>query len=324
MKLVVCFFIALLATQFCRATQDVKFKSGDIELAGTLYIPNGTGPFPAVVFVHGSGAETRDNSRYSARWLQSLGYVALTYDKRGTGDSGGDPNSVERFSFEDLAKDVVAAVAYLSGQPQVDKTKIGLHATSQGGWVAALSSHKSEYISFMIVKSASVCTVAEDRIYERSTRLANEGFTRDDIEEAKAMQRAEPATSPAPDDEFSTLFDQFRGRPWFKRVYLGEDSNSPGLVAFRTWYATVADFDPVHYLAQMDIPVFWIFGEPRLDHSGPVELSLANLRRIGSQVYEIVQIDGEGHQVREKTYELQLYNWLCEINDYRNYKFKKH
>src|SRR6056297_566209 len=70
---------------FAITPQEIEFYSDDIKLSGTLYLPETDGPFPALVFVHGSGAETRDNSAYSAKWLSSLGYAVLTYDKRGTG-----------------------------------------------------------------------------------------------------------------------------------------------------------------------------------------------------------------------------------------------
>ncbi len=115
-----------------------------------------------------SGVETRDNSRYSAEWLVSIGYAVLIYDKRGTGKSDGDKKSINFFSIDDLSDDLVAGINYLS---KLDKTKIGIHATSQGGWVATLATLKTNLISFMIVRSASVSTVGEDRIFERSARL---------------------------------------------------------------------------------------------------------------------------------------------------------
>ena len=74
----------------------------------------GEGPFPAIVFVHGSGSETRKNSSYSAKWMTSIGYAALIYDKRGAGESDGDNKSWSRFSFEDLTGDVIAVVNFLS------------------------------------------------------------------------------------------------------------------------------------------------------------------------------------------------------------------
>src|SRR4051812_45584466 len=44
--------------------QDVSFTSGDATLTGTLVVPSGVGPFPAVVMLQGSGSTDRDNGGY--------------------------------------------------------------------------------------------------------------------------------------------------------------------------------------------------------------------------------------------------------------------
>ena len=85
----ILFAISLSSTSFAIEKREVDIKSGEITLKGTLYIPKGEGPFPAVVFVHGSGPETGSNSSYSAKWLASIGYVAVAYEKRGSGESDG-------------------------------------------------------------------------------------------------------------------------------------------------------------------------------------------------------------------------------------------
>ena len=210
--LMITYSISLHATE----KREVSFKNGDINLKGTLYIPKGPGPFPAVVFVHGSGPETGKNSSYSAKWFASIGYVALAYDKRGSGASDGEEKEWSRFNFNDLAGDVLAAVNFLTTHKKVDKSKIGIHAASQGGWVAPLAASKTDLISFMIIKSASVCSVHEDRIFERSERLKKEGFTETDIMEASAMQEVEAKTTKGDNlsDDWTTLFDQNKSKIW--------------------------------------------------------------------------------------------------------------
>ena len=90
------------------------------------------------------------------------------------------------------------------------------------------------------------------------------------------------------------------------------------------WYATIVGFDPVSYLEQIDIPIFWILGDPNLDQLGPVEKSIATLETFkqGGKSYEIMQFEGEGHNVKESKYELPLYNWLKGINNYRPLSLK--
>ncbi|MCE7990411.1 MAG: alpha/beta fold hydrolase [Roseivirga sp.] len=306
--------------------KNVSFKNGDIALSGTLYLPKGEGPFPALVFVHGSGPETRKNSSYSAKWLSSIGYAALIYDKRGTGKSQGEENEWNRFSFENLANDVVAAVNFLTGEEKIDSDKIGLHASSQGGWVAPLAASKTNLISFMVIRSASVTSVGDDRIFERSARLKKEGFSDSEIAEASEMQRAEAKTSSEKEDTFSQLFETSKAKAWFPRVYGGNSPFSEFLVGYRKWYATIVDFDPFPLLKSLEIPVFWIFGDPQLDSKGPVEQSINNVDSLkkSGKVYTIVQFDGVGHNIPEKLYERTLYDWLNQVNRYTGFKFRKH
>lgn len=328
MRIVVVAICLLSGSIVFAKKKDVTFLSEDgTRLAGTLHLPQGTGPFPAIVFVHGSGKETRKNSAYSAKWFASIGYVALTFDKRGTGDSEGDKGFPNRFNFDTLSKDVVAAVNYLSKVPEVNASKIGLHAVSQGGWVAPLAAVNSSSISFMIIKSASVSTVEEDRIFERAERLKSEGFSEEDLLEVKRIQMVEPKfeDQDAP-DEFITLFEEYKSTSWFERVYPNVPATSESLTAYRRWYATHVRFDPVHYLEQLDIPIFWIFGDKELDKLGPVELSLENLSRLMNEGknYSIQSYEGEGHSISEKKYEQALFSWLQAINNYRTFKFRRH
>ncbi|WP_421763056.1 alpha/beta hydrolase family protein [Ekhidna sp.] len=308
---------------FATTTKEISFKNRDVTLQGTLYYPKGEGPFPAVVFVHGSGPETRDNSKYSAKWMASIGYVALTYDKRGTGESDGDENDWKRFSFEHLAGDIMAAVDILATDPKVKAAKIGIHAASQGGWVSVLAAAKSEKINFMIIKSASVTTVHEDRVFERTQRLKKEEFSDDELAQAKTIQNVEAKTSE--EDLFPDLFEKYKDTPWIKRVYGDLEPSHPSLIAYREWYSTIAYFDPITYLKQIDIPIMWIFGDPKLDNHGPVKKSIENLESlIASKNYEIRSYSDQDHNVKEKEYEADLYQWLIKINGDNGFKFRKH
>ena len=88
--------------------RDITFRNGDITLAGTLLLPRGQGRVPAVVFLHGSGAEGRWASRYLASQIASHGIASLIFDKRGVGGSSGDWRLA---GPDELAADAVAAVA---------------------------------------------------------------------------------------------------------------------------------------------------------------------------------------------------------------------
>ena len=73
--------------------EDVSFSSGDVQLAGTLISPASAAKHPAIILVHGSGAENREYVLPWARFLIRRGIAVLGYDKRGVGGSTGDWNT---------------------------------------------------------------------------------------------------------------------------------------------------------------------------------------------------------------------------------------
>jgi len=72
-------------------SEDVFFQNADVRLAGTVVRPRQDGVLPGVVLLHGSGAEDRTSLLFYARMFARHGFAALIYDKRGVGNSGGDP-----------------------------------------------------------------------------------------------------------------------------------------------------------------------------------------------------------------------------------------
>src|SRR5207249_3459547 len=87
--------------------ENVRFKSDDVNLEGTLYLPQGPPPYPAVVLLHGSGPLSRYSFGPIPHFFAAAGLAVLTYDKRGTGQSTG---SFDTATFDQLAEDGASAV----------------------------------------------------------------------------------------------------------------------------------------------------------------------------------------------------------------------
>ncbi len=81
------------------------FASGNLTLRGKLVMPQGAGPHPAVVMVHGSGAESAVDCYFEPYLYAASGFATLVFDKRGTGESQGTYTQ----NFRVLAGDVLAA-----------------------------------------------------------------------------------------------------------------------------------------------------------------------------------------------------------------------
>ena len=128
--------------------EQIHFVSMGDTIRGSIVFPKEIQPCPAVVLVPGSGKSTRLNNY--ARKFASKGIAALTYDKRGVGESGGryrNRGNATKKNLYLLAKDVLAAVSLLSNHSGIDTDCIGLWAFSQGGWIQELIMKSNSYKS---------------------------------------------------------------------------------------------------------------------------------------------------------------------------------
>ncbi|AMR27589.1 hypothetical protein A0257_11105 [Hymenobacter psoromatis] len=123
-------------------SQELTFpnKTGGFDLAGTLTLPAGKGPFPAVVLVTGSGPEDRDETLFGhkpflvlADYLTRRGFAVLRYDDRGVGQSKG---TYKGATTTDFTTDALAALAYLRTRPDIRPRQVALMGHSEGGLIA--------------------------------------------------------------------------------------------------------------------------------------------------------------------------------------------
>ncbi len=105
--------------------REVRFTSGDVELAGELDLPPGAGPHPLVFIIHHSGPVPRDSYGYLAEILLRAGYAVFRFDKRGTGASGGVYGCCE-------SDDALAAYRAAVAQPDIDRCQVFIVAQSIG------------------------------------------------------------------------------------------------------------------------------------------------------------------------------------------------
>jgi dienelactone hydrolase len=130
-------------------TSEVRFPSGRLQIAGTLYSPSTPfGTSPALVIGHGGTPKGRRLALYTvaARKLAERGYVVLAIDFRGFGDSE-KPTRFQTASDLDFVQDVTAAVDFLSTLRRVDTSRIGVLGHSFGAGVAVLAAIRDRRIS---------------------------------------------------------------------------------------------------------------------------------------------------------------------------------
>ncbi len=124
---------------------DVTVGSGEWALPGTLTVPNGDGPFPAVVLVHGSGPNDRDETigpnlpfRDLAWGLASQGIAVLRYDKRTLAHAGNfTPEVIARLTVqEETIEDALLAAQLMRQSEKIDPQRVYILGHSLGGMLA--------------------------------------------------------------------------------------------------------------------------------------------------------------------------------------------
>ena len=121
----------------------VEFYSEGFKLCGDVYTPDGLAPGEqraGVLLCHGYTGVKDLYLPDNARVLNEAGYVVMTFDYKGWGESEG--KSPHRLAPYSRVADVQAAMTFLGVQPEVDEERIGIYGTSYGGatvsWVGAI------------------------------------------------------------------------------------------------------------------------------------------------------------------------------------------
>lgn len=110
--------------------EKVTFPSSGVPVVGLLFVPDGTGPAPAIVTLGPFGFVKEQAPMQYATRLAREGFVVLIFDPRHSGESGGEPRRLESPTAK--VRDVGAAVAWLATRPEVDPRRIGALGICQG------------------------------------------------------------------------------------------------------------------------------------------------------------------------------------------------
>lgn len=254
-------------------TEDIEFTSHNTQLAGSIVFPENGTIHAAVVFVHGSGAQTRP-TKWAERFAAD-GVAALVYDKRGVGASGGEyerKQSVSEKNIRLLADDALAGLEALRNHPRLTGVPLGLTGISQAGWIVPVAAEvvveKGAGVDFMVLWSGPVCRVSEEDIFSK--------YTRDrDLERVPSYEEALNA----------------RLLPYIWPSFLGKDS------------------DPSDNLRKINVPGLWVFGAQ--DGSVPVDLSIERLELLidEGRPYEYALMSSVGHNNMGETFSLAT-DWI--------------
>ncbi len=293
--------------------EEVRYENaaGGVTLAGTLTLPKGSGPFPAVLLISGSGAENRDEEVFGHRpfWiladdLTRRGIAVLRVDDRGVGGSTG---STAASTTEDFAGDVLAGVDYLEQRPEIDTACIGLIGHSEGGLIAPMAAVRSRDVAF-IVLMAGPGLPGKDIILLQSAIIARADSTSEEeiARNRKLQERLFEVIESTPDstaaarklrsilkETLDALNEEERGRLNDPEANLDAQIHS----LLSPWFRFFLSYDPRPTLEKVRCPVLALGGEK--DLQVPAKENLAAIEKAlkagGNQHFRVIELPGLNH-----------------------------
>lgn len=282
----------------------------NFSLAGTLTLPQGEGPFPAVVLISGSGQQDRNETVFMhkpflvlADYLTRNGIAVLRYDDRGIGKSKGNAIKATSLSFAD---DAEAAVNYLMQRPEINGKKIGLAGHSEGGLIAPIVASRNRNIAF-IVSLAGPGVKGYDIILRQTGDIMRaSGTPQAEIDETLATNSQlfrilmdEPDQRKFPKDAM-----EWYGKELDKKGLTQDDRKEKmaeftnGLISVNNpWMRYFMATDPSQFWSQVKCPVLALNGEKDLQVSQEVNLLAIKsaLRNGGNRKVKTVMLPGLNH-----------------------------
>jgi len=240
-------------------------KAAKVSFAATLTVPAGSGPFPAVLLITGSGAEDRDEAVFGHRpfliiadYLTRHGIAVLRADDRGVGGSTG---SIVTSTTKELAQDALAGVAFLQTRSEIDPKHIGLVGHSEGANVASIAATQSSDVRF-IVMLGGMGLVGEQVLYRQGWRqMEQSGAPKEMVDQERALQEGIFAAVKAETDS-TRLANRLRevGKKAGKDLGDAEIASLVQQVG-SPWFRYFLAFDPAPVLKDVRCPVLALYGE---------------------------------------------------------------
>lgn len=275
-------------------TKEIEFfnKKSNIKLSGTLTIPRGKGPFPAVILVSGSGPQNRNEELLGhkpflvlADYLTRRGIAVLRYDDRGVGKSEGVFSSA---TTADFAFDAQAAFLYLSEQNFVKKNRVGIIGHSEGGMIAQMIAASDSAVKFIVLLAGPGVPISQLMLKQTEYMSRFSGVSEQEIQISLELNKKfydilnnEPNDSLAKRKIENIVNDHTKSMPSEIAEQIEKDLPTMTESMLSPWFRYFINFNPEHYLRQINCPVLAINGAKDMQVS-----AIENLNGIRSNIKE--------------------------------------
>jgi pimeloyl-ACP methyl ester carboxylesterase len=273
----------------------VTIPAAGFNIGATLTRPSGAGAaapapgrLPVAILLSGSGVGDRDGFALGVPTLAQLagalaegGIMAVRYDKRGYGQSGGRAESA---TLSDYAEDARAVVKWLAARKDVDGRRIALVGHSEGAWVALLAASRERRIAGVVSIAGPSRTGAELILEQQQHALDQMNLSDEERTKRVALQKQIQSAV-------------LTGKGW--------DAIPPAMrkQADTPWFQSLLAFDAAKVIDDVRQPLLLVHGE--LDRQVPVAHAdrLAELaRKEGkSKSVDVVIVRGVNHLLTPAT-----------------------
>lgn len=295
------------------AAEEVLYenKQDGVKLAGTLTIPRGRGPHPAVLLITGSGPQDRNETVMNHRpflviadHLTRRGIAVLRVDDRGV---GGSTQGTANDTSENYAGDVLTGVEFLKKRKEINAKQIGLLGHSEGGMIAPLAAALSTDVAFVVLLAAP--GIPGDKLLDLQTAsMMKAGGAGDElVAHTRRLQQVmftilrEERTDAGAESRLRTELSRIIAAiPDDKRKALGvSEAAMEGQfkMMLTPWFRYALAYDPRPTLMKLRCPVLAINGERDLQVPPKENLSAIAeaLKAGGNKDYTTVELPALNH-----------------------------
>ena len=283
-----------------------------LSLGGTLTVPAGTGPFPAVVLLSDTGPQDRDAVVQDyhmfgilADYLTRRGVAVLRFDDRGVGKSGGQYAAT---TTADLVTDAQAALQFLRGHDLINHREIGLIGHGEGGNVALLAAAQPQPPAFVVALAGYGQPGREVLLRQQMEVMRLIGADPGQVQAALTLhERMVEIVRQTPNDDKARakLADLLRSN---------SGSIDPDMARARAaqltwpWSRYFLDFDPLHSLPDVRCPVLALNGTADLQVGAATNLPLLQKGLKDNRDVTVTKLDGLNHWLQPDPKDWTLIN----------------
>jgi len=283
----------------------IENTKNNIQLAGTLTLPDSVRKFPVVILISGSGSQDRDETIFGhkpflvlADYLTKKGIGVLRFDDRHYGKS---TEMLFNTTAGDIANDVESCVNFLQSHNHVLKNSIGLIGHSEGGLSASIVSARNPNIAFTILL-ATPGIIGEEIVYAQLKETIG-GLTEQELEQQIKLRKDvikvlnnEPDKQIAAEKLREILNNDLSVTLYYEAKDTIQEIDNTIEIFNCDMYRFFISYNPINDLKKIACPVLALIGEkdiqvPPNQNLPAIESALREGKSVNYMVKEIANVN---------------------------------